>query len=54
MVDETARITVSSRCTLLHADFAGWQGSTSPSDPYKHGLDGLRYIAVPLLEGRSR
>lgn len=54
MVDDPARITVSSRCTLLHADFAGWQGSTSPSDPYKHGLDGLRYIAVPLLEGRSR
>jgi hypothetical protein len=54
MVDDPPRLTVSTRCSLLHADLAGWQGSTSPSDPHKHGLDGLRYIAVPLLEGRAR
>jgi len=52
MVGSQPRFSVHPRCTELDTDLTQWQGSTSPSDPHKHGIDALRYIAVPMVEGR--
>jgi len=51
MVQEPARFTVDPSCHDLIEDLNEWHGSTSPTDPNKHGIDALRYIAVPMVEG---
>jgi hypothetical protein len=51
MVQEPARFTVAPSCHDLIEDLNEWQGSTSPTDPHKHGIDALRYIAIPMVEG---
>ena len=51
MVQDPPRFTVSPQCATLIDDLNSWQGSTSATDPWKHGIDALRYIAVPMVEG---
>lgn len=51
MVQKPARFTVDPRCSVLIDDLNSWRGSTSATDPNKHGIDALRYIAVPMVEG---
>ncbi|RME29389.1 MAG: hypothetical protein D6798_00155 [Deltaproteobacteria bacterium] len=46
------RIKVSERCEQLAKDLATWEGSYR--DSAKDGIDALRYIAVPMVEGRRR
>jgi hypothetical protein len=38
-------------CHGLIESLNEWNGSTSPTDPWKHAIDALRYIAVPMSEG---
>ena len=51
MVQDPPRFTVSPQCATLIDDLNSWQWSTSATDPWKHGIDALRYIAVPMVEG---
>jgi hypothetical protein len=43
------RMSVHPRCTHLIEDFERWQGVRR--DPHKDGLDALRYVVVPMVEG---
>ncbi len=49
---EPPQITVSPRCTRLHADIENWQGSRT--DPCKDGLDALRYIVAEMTQPSHR
>ena len=48
------RLTVSTRseCNQLDDDFSSWQASFT--DPAKDGIDSVRYVVVPIVDGRSR
>jgi hypothetical protein len=50
-VSDPARFTVDPSCADLIRDLNEWNGSTSATNPHKHGIDALRYISVPLVEG---
>ena len=52
MVGDAPRLTVAAECGDLNDDLSNWQGSLS--DPHKDGIDALRYIVVPMVEGRRR
>jgi len=54
MVDDPPRFSVAPECLRIQEDLANWEGSCSAADPYKHGLDALRYVSVPMVEGRRR
>lgn len=54
MVDDPPRFSVDPAAVHIQHDLASWEGSTSPTDPWKHGIDALRYIGVPMAEGRRR
>lgn len=45
-------ISTSAVCNPLDEDFAEWQGKKL--DPHKDGIDSVRYIAVPMIDGRTR
>jgi len=51
MVADPARFSVDPSCHGLIESLNEWNGSTSPTDPWKHAIDALRYIAVPMSEG---
>ena len=51
MVSDPPRFTVDPSCHGLIESLNEWNGSTSPTDPWKHAIDALRYIAVPMSEG---
>ena len=51
MISDPPRFSVDPSCHDLIRDLNEWNGSTSPTDPNKHGIDALRYIAVPMAEG---
>lgn len=45
----SGRLLVHPRCVKLIEDLEQWQGVRT--DPHKDGLDALRYIVVPMVEG---
>lgn len=49
-VSDPPRFTVDPGCSDLIRDLNEWNGSTSATNPFKHGIDALRYISVPLVE----
>lgn len=51
MVGRRPRLHVHPRCRPLIEDIESWRGGLT--DPHKDGIDSLRYITVPLLEGRT-
>lgn len=52
MVGDTPRLQMNARCGALNDDFSQWQGSFN--DPHKDGIDSVRYIVVPMAEGKTR
>jgi len=52
MVADPPRLRLSKRCGALADDLTTWQGSKT--DPAKDGIDSLRYVVVPMTEGRRR
>lgn len=49
MLGKQPRMLLSPRCKHLPESFSKWQCSFT--DPLKDGLDALRYIVVPMIEG---
>lgn len=52
MVGNTPRLRVAMHCAALNTDLSSWQGAKL--DPHKDGIDALRYIVVPMVEGAQR
>lgn len=51
MVEE--RFTASSRCVHLSEALHNWNGTLRADDPWKHNIDGMHYIVVPMTAGAA-